>query len=598
MSLSLEDYAVIGDTRTVALISRHGSIDWLCLPRFDSPACFANLLGGSENGRWRIAPRASYQSMRRQYQGETLILETEFQTSEGIAVVVDLMPIATAENRTDLIRIIRGIQGTVEFRSEIILRFDYGKIIPWVNRHGSGILAVAAPHAVLVQAPIPMKGEDLKTVGEFTVSAGQTITFNLVRFPSHERKPEPLDPARALAETRSWWSNWSGRCRYEGRWRDAVIRSLIVIKALSFSPTGGFVAAPTTSLPEIVSGSRNWDYRFCWPRDATFTFYALQMCGYHHEAEAWNEWLFRALAGDPGQMQTVYGVGGERLLFESELSWLPGYDRSAPVRIGNAVQQQFQLDVFGEIMDSLYVARKYGLPASRKSWPLEKRIASFLENAWREPDNGIWEMRGLKRHFTHSKMMAWVAMDRAIRTMEQFGLSGPLARWRKVRDSIHQDVCERGFNTKRNSFVQHYDSEALDASLLMMPLVGFLPPDDPRITGTVAAITRELSYGGLIFRYVEDGADGRPAPEGAFLPCTFWLADTLTLMDRRAEALELFERLLAIRNDVGLLAEEYDPDSSRLLGNFPQTLSHVSLINTAHNLTRDEGPAVHRGKPS
>ena len=357
------------------------------------------------------------------------------------------------------------------------------------------------------------------------------------------------------------------------------------------------MAAPTTSLPEIVSGGRNWDYRFCWPRDATFTFYALQMCGYHQEAEAWNEWLFRALAGDPGQMQTVYGVGGERLLFESELSWLPGYDRSAPVRIGNAAQQQFQSDVFGEIMDSLYVARKYGLPTSRKSWPFEKRIASFLENAWREPDNGIWEMRGLKRHFTHSKMMAWVAMDRAIRTIEQFGLTGPLVGGARCATPSTKTYANEASIPSATPSFSTMVSEALDASLLMMPLVGFLPPDDPRITGTVAAITRELSYGGLIFRYVEDGAEGRPAPEGAFLPCTLWLADTLTLMDRRAEALELFERLLAIRNDVGLLAEEYDPDSSRLLGNFPQTLSHVSLINTAHNLTRDEGPAVHRGKP-
>jgi GH15 family glucan-1,4-alpha-glucosidase len=552
--------------------------------------------GGRENGTWQIAPRNGCQSMRRGYHGETLVLETEFETSDGVAAVVDFMPIGSADDRTDLIRIVRGIRGTVELRSELILRFDYGKTIPWVTRHKSGILAMAAPHALLVQAPIAMKGDDVKTVADFTVSAGQVIPFTLMQFPSHKEEPEPVDPIKALTKTATWWTNWSARCSYDGPWREAVIRSLIVIKALCFSPSGGIVAAATTSLPEVLGGRKNWDYRFCWLRDATFTFYALKMCGYDQEAVAWREWLFRAVAGHPTQMRTVYGVGGERLLFESELTWLPGYEESVPVRIGNTAEQQFQMDVYGEIVDSLYVARKYGLPGSNESWPFEKRIADFLENSWKEPDNGIWEMRGSRRHFTHSKMMTWVALDRAIKIVDQFGASGPADRWRNVRDSIHRDVCERGFNTKRNAFVQDYGSEALDASLLLMPLVGFLPPDDPRVTATVEAIARELSFGGLIFRYADHGTDRRPASEGAFLPCTFWLADALILMGKKGEALKLFERVLSLRNATGLLSEEYDPGQSRLLGNFPQTLSHVCLINAAYNLTHAEGPAAHRAK--
>ena len=429
------------------------------------------------DGRLRRAP--GYQSTRRHYQPDTLILETEFETNDGIAAVVDFMPIAAAENRMNVIRIVRGVRGSVKLRSELILRFDYGKIIPWVNRRGSGIVAVAAPHAMLAEAPVALRGEDLKTVAEFTISAGQIISFTLAWFPAHEKPPESLDAARALAETQSWWKNWASQCSYDGPWRNAVIRSLIVVKALSFAPTGAIVAAPTTSLPEIARGSSNWDYRFCWPRDATFTFYALQTSGYDQEAKALREWLFRAVAGHPGQMQTVYGVGGERLLFESELPWLAGYGQSLPIRIGNAAQQQLQLDVFGEIMDSLYVARKCGVAKSNESWPVERRIVSFLESAWKNRDNGIWETRGSRRHFIHSKMMAWVAVDRAIKTIEQFGAIGPLAGWRKLRESIHREVCQEGFSPNRNAFVQQYGSEVLDASLLMMPLVGFLVHTHP-----------------------------------------------------------------------------------------------------------------------
>lgn len=597
MSLPLEDYALIGNLRTAALISRDGSIDWLCLPRFDSPACFARLLGEADNGRWRIAPRDECRSIRRRYRGDTLVLETEFETPEGVVNVIDLMPIAANDSRSDIIRIVRGVSGSVTMRMELILRFEYGRIMPWVSRISAGISAVAAPSALLLTAPIAMRGRDFKTVADFTVGQGQTVAFTLTRYPSHESMPEPPDAARSLSETEAWWKEWSRRCKYEGEWRDAVMRSLIIIKALSYPPTGAIVAAATTSLPEVAGGDQNWDYRLCWPRDATFTFYALQVCGYEEEALAWLQWLFRAVAGHPSQMQTTYGLSGERLLFESELSWLSGYERSAPVRIGNNAFEQFQLDVFGEIVDSLYAARKFGRSISTKSWELEKAIVSFLEMAWQRADNGIWEMRGNARHFTHSKVMAWVAVDRAISSIER-GFHGPLNDWRRLRDTIHTDICTRGFSANRNAFIQSYGSEgALDASLLMIPMVGFLPASDPRVIATVAAIERELTRDGLVFRYKKtpEGPAGG-ATEGAFLPCTFWLADNFSLMGRDAKARELFHRVLMLRNDVGLLSEEYDITRSRLVGNFPQVLSHVSLINTAHNLTLTKGPAVHRAE--
>jgi GH15 family glucan-1,4-alpha-glucosidase len=588
----IEDYALIGDCHTAALVSRDGSIDWLCLPRFDSGACFAALLGSPENGRWRIAPRAVPDGVSRRYRGETVVLETDFETEDGQVTLVDFMPLRGTQ--ADLVRLVVGRKGRVEMDMDLTIRFDYGWIVPWVQEEDGGMVAVAGPETVHVSAEVPLRGEGMRTVAQFPVSAGQTIAFVLTWHPSHEPRPQPVDPRRALEETEAFWTEWAGRCTYDGEWREAVVRSLITLKGLTYSPTGGMVAAPTTSLPERPGGVRNWDYRYCWLRDATFTLYALLMNGYTDEARAWREWLLRAVAGKPSQLNILYGVAGERRMPELTLPWLTGYEGAQPVRIGNAAHEQFQLDVFGEVADVLHLGRRMGLHASADGWRVESALLEFLESRWSEPDDGIWEVRGGSREFTHSKMMAWVAVDRAIKDAEQFGLDGPLERWRALRQQIHAEICERAFDADLGSFVQYYGGTALDASLLMMPLVGFLPPSDARVRGTLAAIERGLVHDGFVRRYTHDPPiDGLPAGEGAFLLCTFWLVDNYNLAGRRDEARSLFERLLAIRNDVGLLAEEYDPSLRRFLGNFPQAFSHVGLVNTARNLT-DQGPAEDR----
>jgi GH15 family glucan-1,4-alpha-glucosidase len=594
MPLYLEEYALIGDCETAALVGRDGSIDWLCVPRFDSGACFAALLGSPEQGRWLLTPRDPIRRIRRRYREGTLILETAFETDDGAVTVIDFMP--PRSQQPDLVRVVVGQRGHVAMRMELVLRLDYGSIIPWVRRTDRGIRAIAGPDALQLYTDVTLRGEDFTTVADFTVSAGQRVPFVLVWHPSHLPPPPPIDAEDTLCQTEHWWQAWSNRCTYEGPWREAVIRSLITLKALTYRPTGGIVAAPTTSLPEQLGGVRNWDYRYCWVRDATFTLYALINSGYIGEAKAWREWLLRAVAGTPSQLNIMYGLGGERRLSELELEWLPGYEGAAPVRIGNAAYHQFQLDVYGEMMDLLYVAARLGLKPDDDAWRLQRALLDFLASAWRQPDEGIWEMRGPKRHFTHSKVMAWVAVDRVIKAVEHFGVEGPLERWRQLRDIIHAEVCQRGFDAERNTFVQYYEGKALDASLLMIPLVGFLPPSDARVRGTVEAITRHLMTDGFVARYpTTPEVDGLPAGEGAFLACTFWLADALALLGRRDEARQLFERLLGLRNDVGLLSEEYDPAARRLVGNFPQAFSHISLINTACNLAAGEGPAAHRG---
>jgi GH15 family glucan-1,4-alpha-glucosidase len=591
MPARIDDYALIGDCQTAALVSRDGSIDWLCFPRFDSGACFAALLGTREHGRWLLEPAVPVRAVRRRYRGDTLVLETEFTTDEGTVTVVDCMPPRT--DVPDLFRVVTGMRGRVPMRTELVIRFDYGSIVPWVRRTPDGLRAVGGPDTLYLRSPVALRGEGLTTVGEFTVTAGQRLPFELTWCPSHEPEPAPRDPEAAVGETVRWWEAWAARGTYRGPWREAVVRSLITLKALTYAPTGGIVAAPTTSLPEQPGGVRNWDYRFCWLRDATFTLYALMMGGYVGEARAWREWLLRAVAGNPAQIQIMYGLGGERRLTELELGWLPGYQGSAPVRIGNAAHRQLQLDIFGEVMDAMHVARRAGLAADENAWRVERELVRHLETAWSEPDGGIWEVRGPRRHFTHSKVMAWVAVDRAIKGVERFGLAGPVDRWRALRAEIHEEVCRRGHDPARNTFVQYYGGKALDASLLMMPLVGFLRRTDPRVRGTVEAIERELVVGdGFVLRYPNDpDVDGLPPGEGAFLPCSFWLADNLALLGRQAEARRLFERLLALRNDVGLLSEEYDPDGGRMLGNFPQAFTHVSLVNTACNLSPAPGPA-------
>jgi len=601
MSSRIENYALIGNMRTAALIDRSGSIDWLCVPRFDSGACFAALLGSPENGRWLLAPEHPVRQTRRRYLGDTLILETEFETETGTASVLDFMPLAEAGDKGRIARLVKGRRGSVAMATELVLRFDYGRIVPWVRRRDYGVLAVAGPDAVQLRTPIPTQGRELTTVASFVVSKGETVPFTLTWYPSHKDEPDELTaPDLMLGQTDAWWRKWSARCRYEGEWRDSVVRSLITLKALTYSPTGGIVAAPTTSLPEQPGGVRNWDYRFCWLRDATFTLYSLITAGYTDEARAWHEWLLRAVAGKPEDLQVVYGVSGERRLDELELPWLTGYQGSRPVRIGNAAHDQFQLDIFGEVMDSMYAARRCVTGLDDDAWRVQKSLVQFFESAWNQPDHGIWEVRGERRQFTHSKVMAWVGVDRALKTASEFGLRGDLSRWRVLRDKIHQDVCARGYSFRRESFVQCYDSTELDASLLMIPLVGFLPTNDPRVIGTLKAIQRELMVDGFVARYHVDNhsdglpADGLPAGEGAFLACSFWYADVLSLLGRRAEARTMFERLLALRNDVGLLSEEYEPVSKRQTGNFPQAFSHVGLINTAHNLTLAAGPAVSR----
>jgi GH15 family glucan-1,4-alpha-glucosidase len=588
----IESYALIGDCRTAALVSLDGSVDWLCWPRFDSGACFAALLGTPEHGRWRIAPAAAQTRVRRRYRQDTMILETEFDTEDGTVLVIDFMP--PADETSDLVRIVRGVRGRVDMCMELALRFDYGSVVPWVIRLEDGRLrAVAGPDMVTLATDVEFHGKDLTSVGEFAVREGETHTFVLSWGPSHLPPPSSCDPESALERTEEFWRAWAARCTYKGEWREAVIRSLLTLKALTYAPTGGIVAAPTTSLPEAIGGTRNWDYRYCWLRDATLTLLALMDGGYVDEAAAWRDWLLRAAAGSPEQLQIMYGLSGERMLREWELPWLPGYESSRPVRVGNAAYAQQQLDVYGEVMDALYQARLAGLPASREGWALQVALTNHVARLWREPDSGIWEVRGPPQHFTHSKVMAWVALDRAVRSVEEFGLEGPLEEWRSVRRQIHDDVCTHGYDARQGTFVQAYGSELLDASLLMLPLVGFLPADDPRVLGTVASIERRLVDGGFVLRYDSaETRDGLPAGEGAFLACSFWLADNYVLQGRHADATALFQRLLALRNGVGLLAEEYDAARARQCGNYPQAFSHVALLSTAFNLSHTEGTAA------
>jgi GH15 family glucan-1,4-alpha-glucosidase len=594
MAARIEDYALIGDCETAALVARDGSIDWLCLPRFDSPACFAALLGTPEHGRWQIAPPAgAIRSVQRRYRPGTLVLETLYETDTGAVKLIDYMPIRA--QRPSVVRLVEGTRGEVALSLDLVFRLDYGSLVPWVRRTSDGIRAVGGANALRLHTPIKLRGEHFHTVAEFSVTAGQQVPFTLSWYPSWRPEPAELDLEISLDATERWWREWSDRCGYDGRWRAAVVRSLITLKALTYAPTGGLVAAATTSLPEQLRGVRNWDYRYCWLRDATFGLYALMTGGYVDEARAWREWLLRAIAGKPSQAQILYGVAGERLLPEWELPWLPGYECSAPVRVGNAASHQFQLDVFGEVVDTLHVARRVGLEADQEAWRVESHLVEFVESAWRDDDEGIWEVRGPRRPFTHSKVMAWVALDRAVKAVERFGLDGPVERWRKVRADIHEDVCRNGFDRELGAFVQYYGAKQLDASLLMMPLVGFLPARDSRVLGTVAAIQKHLTQDGFVARYqTTPEVDGLPPGEGAFLPCSFWLADNLALQGRQTEARALFERLLDLRNDVGLLSEQYDPVERRLVGNFPQAFSHVGLVNTARNLTRRDGPAEHR----
>lgn len=593
MPLHIEDYALIGDCHTAALVGRDGSIDWLCFPRFDSGACFAALLGDPEHGRWQIAPVGEVRRTTRRYRGDTLVLDTTFETDEGVVTITDCMPIRTTE--PDLVRIVRGVSGRVRLRTELIIRFDYGSITPWVQRLNGGLSAVAGPEAIEVRTPVAMHGEDWKTIGEFDVHEGEEVPFVLHWHRSHVEPPPPIDPCAAVEATVDWWTGWASRCTYQGEYRDAVMRSLITLKALTFAPTGGIVAAPTTSLPEFIGGGRNWDYRYCWLRDATFTLTALIHCGYVEEATAWRRWLVRAVAGRGDELSIMYGIAGERRLPEFELPWLPGYEGSLPVRIGNAAHSQFQLDVFGEVLDCLHLGRYYGQQNGTTDWRIELELLARLENVWREPDEGIWEVRGPRRHFTHSKVMAWVAFDRAVKDVERFGLEGPVDRWRALRDEIHAEVCARGYDASRNTFTQYYGGRDVDAALLVMAEVGFLPADDPRIAGTVAAIEHDLLRNGFVDRYrTESGVDGIADGEGGFLLCTFWLADNYALMGRTTDARAVFERLLAIRNDVGLLSEEFCGNTHRHLGNFPQAFSHIGLINTALNLQAGSKPAVLR----
>jgi len=597
MPSRIEDYAVIGNCETLALVGRDGSIDWLCLPRFDSSACFCALLGESKHGRWLIAPAANDVRVTRRYCGDTLILETVFRTAEGAVGVTDFM--SRRDGASDLVRLVRGLQGEVAMRMELVVRFDYGAVVPWVSKLEDGrVQFTAGPDRLLLDTRVATRGEDFRTLSEFTIGAGQETTFALTWSLSFRPAPAPLLPAaEALRSVESHWSEWAAMATLGEDWSDAVLRSLLTLKALTHWETGGIVAAGTTSLPEKRGGSRNWDYRYCWLRDATFTLLATIGAGFLEEAKAWHQWLLRAVAGSPDDVQTMYGVAGERRLDEYEIPWLPGYEGASPVRVGNAAVGQLQLDVYGEVLDAFYVARRAGLVTSAETWDLECALVFHLEKIWREPDEGIWEVRGGPKHFTHSKVMAWVAFDCAVRSIEEFGLSGPLERWRSVRSEIHDEVCAHGFDPARNTFVQYFGATALDASLLLIPLVGFLPPEDARVRGTVAAIERTLVRNGLVMRYdTGTGTDGLPPGEGAFLACSFWLADNYAMLGRQEEARNLFERLLALRNDVGLLAEEHDPSDHRQLGNFPQAFSHLALINTARNLGSSAGPAELRSR--
>jgi GH15 family glucan-1,4-alpha-glucosidase len=582
----IEDYGLIGNTHSAALVSREASIDWLCLPRFDSAAIFAALLGDESHGSWCICAKTKDARLSRRYRPGTAILETRFETESGSATVIDFMPPPGDEFVDEVIRLVHGDAGIVEMAMSVLFRFDYGRLVPWLERSVEGIVAIAGPDAVRLYTPIALVNKDFTTQAEFTVHEGQYIPFVLTWYPSHREPPAVRDAVALLRRVEERWKEWSARSIYQGPWRDAVERSLITLKLLTYRPTGGIVAAPTTSLPEAWGGVRNWDYRFCWIRDATLTLYALLTSGYQHEAIAWRQWLLRAAAGSPKDLQIMYGLHGEQRLVEYTLGWLPGFAASRPVRIGNAAYSQLQLDVYGELVGSLHAARRFGIGASDAAWALQLVIIEHLERVWREPDEGIWEVRGPRRHFVHSKLMAWAAFDRMIASARMFGLKGPVEHWTKLRDAIHADICANGFDAERNSFVQYYGATQVDAALLFIPIVGFLPPDDPRVRGTVAAIEHELMQDGLVCRYRTRGeVDGLPGGEGAFLACSFWLCDVYQLMGRSADAQALFKRLLGYANDLGLLAEEYDARAGRLLGNFPQAFSHVSLINTAHALS-------------
>jgi GH15 family glucan-1,4-alpha-glucosidase len=593
----IEDYAIIGNCESAALVGRDGSIDWLAMPRFDSAACFAALLGDSKNGRWQIAPKDDA-TVTRRYREGTLVLETRFETPGGAVCVVDCM--GWREGCADLVRLVRGERGRVDLRMELVIRCEYGSIVPWLRRLDDGrVTAVAGPDRLTLASPIETHGENLRTIAEFSVNAGEEIPFTLTWSPSFRMIPQSASAPDTIEEASAGWREWAKAHKPEGsgEWSEAVLRSLITLKALTHRETGGIVAAATTSLPEQLGGARNWDYRFCWLRDATLTLYALMDSGFLNEAAAWRDWLLRAVAGAPAQMQIMYGVAGERRLTEYEVHWLPGYQEAAPVRIGNAASDQLQLDVYGEVLDALYQARRVGLPPDEAAWNLERSLVEHLGKIWEQPDEGLWEVRGGRRHFTHSKVMAWVAFDRAVRSVEEFGVSGPAECWRALRETIHEQVCREGFDPGLNSFVQSYGAKQLDASLLLLPLVGFLPANDPRIVGTVAAVEKFLLRDCFVARYNTDSeVDGLSGDEGAFLACSFWLADNYILQGRYDDARAMFERLLALRNDVGLLAEEYDPRARRQVGNFPQAFSHIGLINTAHNLTRAYGPAQHRAE--
>ncbi|MFI6316000.1 glycoside hydrolase family 15 protein [Nonomuraea sp. NPDC050556] len=585
--MRIEDYALIGDMQSAALVGRDGSIDWLCLPRFDSPACFAALLGTDRNGHWWLGPTGRRPADRRSYREGTLILESEWDTPTGTVRIIDFMP--PRDKNPDVVRIVEGVSGTVEMSTQLRVRFDYGRIVPWVRRTDGHLQAIGGPDSIWLHSPIPLKGGDYAHVATFHVKAGERIPFVYTWHPSHEPMPRQISAEKQLDETEAMWADWVAKCTYQGPYREAVVRSLITLKALTYEPTGGIVAAPTTSVPEDIGGVRNWDYRFCWLRDATMTLDALIGNGYTEEAQAWRMWLLRAIAGRPQDLQIMYGVGGERRLPEMELGWLAGYEDSRPVRIGNGAVDQLQLDVYGEVMNCLYLSRTSGLAADDRAWAIQREMLDYVEEHWDEPDEGLWEVRGPRRHFTHSKVMCWVAMDRAIKQVERFGRPGPVDRWRAVRDQIHAEICDKGYDAARNTFTQSYGSSELDASLLLIPIVGFLPPDDPMVTGTVEAIERELMSDDFVLRYpvAEDNAvDGLPGGEGAFLACSFWLVQVMAMQGRREEAVTLFERLLSLRNDVGLLAEEYDPRYARLVGNFPQAFSHVPLIEAARALSR------------
>jgi GH15 family glucan-1,4-alpha-glucosidase len=585
---TIEDYALIGDLQTAALVSRAGSIDWCCFPRFDSEACFAALLGNPENGRWLLAPAAEVRRSTRRYRTDTLILESIYETAQGTVRAIDFMPPRGAA--PDIVRIVEGLDGSVPMRSELVVRFDFGQLVPWVKRVDHARVAIAGPDALCFRTPVEVRGENLTTVSEFVLHQGERVPFVLTWFPSHESLPAEIDPEQALSESEDYWLDWAGRCSHHGDYHDEIHQSLLVLKALTYAPTGGLVAAPTTSLPEHLGGVRNWDYRFCWLRDATMTLLAMLNAGYREEAQAWRQWLLRAVAGDPADIRIMYGLAGERRLDEREIEWLPGYERSRPVRIGNAASEQLQLDVFGEVFEAFYQTRVHGVPPDDDAWALGLKVLGWLEDGWREPDAGIWEVRGPPRHFTHSKVMAWVAFDRAVRFCEELGREGPVDQWRSLREEIRHEVMSRAWNEQKQAFTQSFDSDDLDASLLLMPLVGFLPATDQRFLSTVEAIRRELTVDGLVLRYrSHEVADGLPPGEGVFLPCSFWLADVFVLQGKVDAGRELFERLLDLRNDVGLLSEQYDPLTGRLLGNFPQAFTHLALVNTAIILGRGRG---------